>query len=151
MKYQFRLKGKPEDVFDYNFADVENKYFEAKNKHIKDLGNKKITFQIEKASAKKKKTNIVSYATIKVTRYEYPKNFSFEYKSDTYQKFTEYDLIYYDEKKNTSTFTVYIHDTYTRSGVTKVRNSDSRDLHRTPLTLKLEFDRSFKNYMKNKS
>lgn len=149
MKYQFELKGKPEDVFDYNFYDVDSKYFETKNKHIKDLSNKKITFQIEKPSNKKKIDN-VSYATIKVMKYDFPKSFAFDYKSNTYQKYTEYELVDYDQEKDTTTFTVYFYDSIKKNGVTKARNSDSKDLKKAPLTLKLQFRRSFKDYMNKK-
>ena len=156
MKYQFELKGTPEEVFDYNFNDVDSRYFESKKKHIRDLDSKKVTFQVQKTSQsaavnrKAAKSNVVSYATIKVMKFDCPNSFAFDYKSDTYQKYTEYELISYDEKKGITTFTVYFYDSFIRNGVTKVRNSDSRELSRTPFLQKMEFSRSFRDYMKNR-
>ena len=157
MKYRFRLKGTPEDVFDYNFADISQSYKEAKNKNFEDLDHPIVTFQVKKksqsaaANKKAQKSGNLSLATVKVLKYSRPDHFSFDYKSDTYHKYTEYQLQEYDEKSGYCTYEVYYYDSVTRNGKTTIRTSDSKELKKASFLMQWEYGRALREFVKNRN
>lgn len=145
MRYIITLNGSREDAFRYALSDVDSQYFNSKGIHIYELDRPKgTTFSVPVVvGGKVSKDNRL--AALKITDYQYPDHFAFDYKSTTYHKLCEYRC----EEKNGKTV-VYIHmydERLANGNVTKA-GKDSDTFKKAPVTVSVPFKNGFRRFVK---
>ena len=147
MRYKIKLKGSKEDIFHLCLLEVESGYYAAKNKHLSDLKEiRGTTFQVPVKVGNK--VDASRSAVIKITDYVYPEHFSFDYRSSTYHKISEFSFA--EPEGDYNVLLLHSRDERLSNGKVTKTGKDS-DEYRSSLMLSMQMRRALKQYIEEKN
>lgn len=147
MRYKVTISGKKEDIFNYCLNELDSHFYASKEMHLEDLERVKGTiFQVPVTVGGKVDKSRV--ASIKITEYQFPDKFAFEYSSSTYHKISEFEI--QQESEGKCTLLTHTVDEQLRDGKV-IKTGNESDTYKSNFLVSHQLRSGFKAYMSNLS